>query len=117
MDIADDRLADPDLSPTTLARELNVSVRTLHRAFATVEEPVAVYVRRRRSNERGLNWQRPSAWPDVSEVAARWQFADGSHFIRAFKKQCGETPAQFARSVSGRTPDHGAKQQAQARDR
>ncbi len=30
-DLADRRLADPELSPAMLARELNVSVRTLHR--------------------------------------------------------------------------------------
>ncbi|MDR7383956.1 hypothetical protein [Promicromonospora iranensis] len=33
-DIADRRLTDPTLSPTILARQLNVSVRTLQRAFA-----------------------------------------------------------------------------------
>jgi AraC family transcriptional regulator, positive regulator of tynA and feaB len=112
MEIADDRLADPDLSPTTLARELNVSVRTLHRAFTTVEEPVTAYVRRRRLERARLELAAPLGRLDVSEVAARWQFADSSHFIRAFKKRYGETPAQFARSVSGRTPDHGANQQA-----
>ncbi|MFD0445251.1 DNA-binding protein [Streptomyces indonesiensis] len=32
-------LADPELSPAMLARELHVSVRTLHRAFAAGESP------------------------------------------------------------------------------
>ncbi len=36
---------------------------------------------------------RPSA--NVSEVAARWCFADNSHFVRAFRKQHGCTPSQF----------------------
>jgi AraC family transcriptional regulator, positive regulator of tynA and feaB len=101
MEIADDRLADRDLSPVTLAHELNVSVRTLHRAFTTTEESVAGYIRRRRLERARLELAAPLARPDVSEVAARWQFADSSHFIRAFKQRYGETPAQFARSEGG----------------
>ncbi|GAA4634314.1 hypothetical protein GCM10023196_075340 [Actinoallomurus vinaceus] len=40
----------------------------------------------------------PLRRPGVAEVAARWQFADSSHFIRAFKNQYGQTPAEFARA-------------------
>jgi AraC family transcriptional regulator, positive regulator of tynA and feaB len=109
MEIADDRLGDSGLSPATLARELNVSVRTLHRAFTTVEESVAAYIRRRRLERARLELAAPLGRPDVSEVAARWQFADSSHFIRAFKKQYGETPAQFARSASDRTQGPASK--------
>jgi AraC-like DNA-binding protein len=101
MKIADTRLADPDLSPTTLARELNVSVRTLYRAFARAdEESVAGYIRRRRLERARLELAAPLGRPDVSAVAARWQFTDSSHFIRAFKRRYGETPAQFARAKS-----------------
>lgn len=75
-----------------------MSVRTLHRAFAAAGEPVAAYVRRRRLERARLELAAPSGRPDVSEVAARWHFADSSHFTRAFKNQYGETPTQFARS-------------------
>lgn len=98
MKLADSRLEDPDLSPSSLAGQLNVSVRTLHRAFAAAGEPVAAYVRRRRLEQARLELAAPLRRPTVSEVAARWQFADDSHFIRAFTKQYGETPARFARS-------------------
>jgi AraC-like DNA-binding protein len=47
-DLANRRLADPDLSPSLLARELSVSVRTLHRAFTADGESVGGYIRRRR---------------------------------------------------------------------
>jgi len=40
---------------------------------------------------------------DHSEIAAHWQFADGSHFIRAFKKQYGQTPTAYARSTGPRS--------------
>jgi AraC family transcriptional activator of tynA and feaB len=99
MNIADSRLADPDLSPALLARELNVSVRTLHRAFSTGEESVSAYIRRRRLERTRHELTAPHP-PSISELAAHWQFADSSHFIRAFKKRYGQTPAQYARSGS-----------------
>lgn len=98
MEIAGSHLTHPELSPTSLARELNVSVRTLHRAFATAGESVAAYIRRRRLEQARLELATPLRRPSVSEVAARWQFADSSHFIRVFKNQYAQTPAEFARA-------------------
>ncbi|WP_243866400.1 helix-turn-helix domain-containing protein [Actinophytocola oryzae] len=40
----------------------------------------------------------------VTEVAARWHFADSSRFIRAFWKRYGQSPAEYARST-GQTAD------------
>ncbi|WP_215449646.1 helix-turn-helix domain-containing protein [Streptomyces sp. ATCC 21386] len=97
-EIADRLLTDPDLSPATLARELQVSVRTLHRAFAETDDSVAGYIRRRRLEQSRLELTAPGTRLTVSEIAARWQFADSSHFIRAFKKEYGQTPADYARS-------------------
>lgn len=98
-DIADGRLTDPDLSPTVLARELNISVRSLHRAFARTEESVTAYIRRRRLEQARLELAVPVDRPSVTEIAARWRFADSSHFIRTFKKEYGQTPTEFARST------------------
>ncbi|MET7755881.1 helix-turn-helix domain-containing protein [Streptomyces sp. NPDC005389] len=98
-DLANRRLADPGLSPAMLARELNVSVRTLHRAFAAVGEQVTTYIRHRRLHEARLALAQPSGRLSVSELAAHWQFADGSHFTRAFKKRYGQTPTEYARST------------------
>ncbi|MDX3853686.1 helix-turn-helix domain-containing protein [Streptomyces sp. AK02-01A] len=96
--LADNRLADPELSPAMLARELHVSVRTLQRAFATAGESVMSYVRRRRLEEARLALTPPSGRLSISELAAYWQFSDSSHFIRAFKKQYGQTPTEYGRS-------------------
>ncbi len=103
-DIVDRHLADPDLSPAILARELNVSVRTLHRAFAACGESVTGYIRRRRLQQARAELTSPHGRPSLSEIAAHWQFADSSHFIRAFKKQYGQTPAQFAQSSNRTAP-------------
>ncbi|MEV6173325.1 helix-turn-helix domain-containing protein [Streptomyces sp. NPDC051954] len=99
MDLADSRLADPDLSAAMLARELKVSIRTLHRAFAAAEETVRAYIRRRRLEQARLELLSPAARPSVSELAAHWHFSDSSHFIRAFKSRYGQTPAEFARTA------------------
>ena len=99
-DLADSRLAEPELSAAMLARELNVSVRTLQRAFSSAGESVTAYIRRRRLEEARLALSVPSGRVSVTELAARWQFADGSHFTRAFKKRYGRTPTDYARSSS-----------------
>ncbi|WP_107656586.1 helix-turn-helix domain-containing protein [Nocardia suismassiliense] len=97
--LADGRLADPELSPAMLARELHVSVRTLQRAFTLAGEPVTGYIRDRRLAQARRALSAPSHRPTVAELAAYWQFADSSHFIRAFKKRYGQTPAEYARSA------------------
>ncbi|MFG3258383.1 helix-turn-helix domain-containing protein [Streptomyces sp. NPDC048172] len=109
-DLADRRLTDPGLSPAALARELHVSVRTLHRAFAAsgADEGAAAYVRRRRLEEARLallgGGPGPGPRPSVSEVAARWQFSDSSHFIRAFKRRYGHTPASRVTGLPEQRP-------------
>ncbi|MGO4423781.1 helix-turn-helix domain-containing protein [Streptomyces sp. MCAF7] len=108
-DLANSHLADSELSPRMLARELNVSVRTLQRAFAVVGESVTAYIRHRRLEEARLALAEPSGRLSISELAAYWQFADTSHFTRAFKKRYGRTPTEYARSVGTRprrTPAH-----------
>ncbi|WP_194833435.1 helix-turn-helix domain-containing protein [Nocardia sp. XZ_19_369] len=97
--LADGRLADPELSAAMLARELHVSVRTLQRAFTMAGESVTGYIRDRRLAQARLALTAPSHRPTVAELAAYWQFADSSHFIRAFKKRYGQTPAEYARSA------------------
>lgn len=97
-DLADSHLANPELSLGMLAHELNVSIRTLQRAFSATGESVTAYVRHRRLEEARLALTSPSGWWRVSELAAYWQFADSSHFIRAFKKRYGQSPTEYARS-------------------
>ncbi|RPE39128.1 AraC-like DNA-binding protein [Streptomyces sp. Ag109_O5-1] len=97
--LTDSHLTDPELSPAMLAGKLNTSVRTLQRAFVASGESVATYIRNRRLEEARLALTAWSRRLTVSELAAHWQFADSSHFIRAFKKRYGQTPAEYARST------------------
>jgi AraC-like DNA-binding protein len=43
----------------------------------------------------------PRALP-VPVIAARWQFADSSHFVRAFRRHYGHIPARYARDANTR---------------
>ncbi|MFG1608419.1 helix-turn-helix transcriptional regulator [Actinoplanes sp. NPDC049265] len=95
-DLADARLTDPALAPALLAGALHVSVRTLHRAFAAGGESVSGYIRARRLEQARLALSGPAS---VTQVAARWHFADGSHFGKAFKRRYGRTPTDYQRSL------------------
>ncbi|MFG2953676.1 helix-turn-helix domain-containing protein [Streptomyces sp. NPDC048291] len=99
-DLADARLTDAGLSPTAIAAQLHVSVRTLQRAFASLDESFSAYIRRRRLEEAAEALTASGSRLSVSEAAALWHFTDSSHFIRAFKKQYHATPAQFARRLT-----------------
>jgi AraC-like DNA-binding protein len=94
-EIADRRLTDPELSPAALARHLNVSVRTLQRAFAAEGRSVSAYIRDRRleAARRALTTAGKST--TVSELAARLQFADGGHLARAFRKRYRQSPSEY----------------------
>lgn len=97
--LADAHLTDAELSPSAIAAQLHVSVRTLQRAFASLDESFSAYIRRRRLEEAAEALTTPGSPLSISEAAALWHFTDSSHFIRAFKKQYHATPARFARRL------------------
>ncbi len=95
--LAEQRIGDPDLSPKALAQTLGVSLRTLQRAFAADGESVAHWIRDwRLHNARQALIQSPRP-PSITEVAARWQFADSSHFVRVFRRRYGCSPTEYMR--------------------
>ena len=80
-------------SADTLARLLNLSVRTLHRQLkeeGTSLQTLKDEVRR----ERALELLHRSRQP-IKQVAAAVGFLNEKSFIRAFKGWTGETPAAF----------------------
>ncbi|MFE7185886.1 helix-turn-helix domain-containing protein [Streptomyces erythrochromogenes] len=74
------------------------------RAFAAAGEQVIAHIRHRPLHEARLALVSPSGRLSISELAAHWQFADGSHFTRALKKQYGQTPTEYARSAGAAPP-------------
>ncbi|MFD8723524.1 helix-turn-helix domain-containing protein [Streptomyces sp. NPDC059629] len=91
----DEHLGDPHLTPAVIARELHLSLRSLHRAFEAADDSVMVYVRRQRLRRARAELLTPGA--RVADVAARWRFSDTSHFIRHFKAAYGTTPTAFVK--------------------
>jgi AraC-like DNA-binding protein len=97
----DQRLADPDLSPTVIAAANHISLRYLHKLFETQEATVAAWIRRRRLERCRRDLLDPAleSWP-VSAIAARWGLMDAAHFSRSFRAAYGLSPAEFRLSQS-----------------
>ncbi|NED82884.1 helix-turn-helix domain-containing protein, partial [Streptomyces sp. SID11233] len=67
-------------------------VRTLYRAFARgAMSSVMGYVRERRLERARA--ELISTRLTVAEIAARWHFADSSHFVKAYEKRFAEAPS------------------------
>ncbi|MFE7130714.1 helix-turn-helix domain-containing protein [Streptomyces sp. NPDC057638] len=88
-------LADPRLSPRTLAARHHISIRTLYALFDGRDRSVAASIRHRRLERcraELLHSTRP-----IGEIAARWGFASPTVFSRAFREVYGTTPSAFRR--------------------
>lgn len=98
-DHIDRHLADPRLSPASIAAAHHISVRYLHRLFEDEGVTVARLIQRRRLEEcaRDLTRSDPAA-PTVSAVAQRWGFTNPAHFSRVFRAAYGRSPREWARS-------------------
>jgi AraC-like DNA-binding protein len=97
-----EHLEDPRLDVPFLARELGVSTRTVHAAFADVQLSAAEFIRRQRLDRASahlLASPRP-----IIEIATAVGFSEITTFTRSFKRRFGVTPGQWRRSPSaGRT--------------
>jgi AraC-like DNA-binding protein len=102
-------LSEPELSSDLLARQLRVSQRTLQRAFANEGTSVASYIRDQRLEavRRALDAGRNR--PSVAELAAHWQFADGGHLTRLFRRRFGMTPTDYSRTAGAPEPPSPAR--------
>lgn len=89
----DRHLLDAELSPDAMAAAHAVSVRTVYRLFERNGDTFRQVVRTRRldrARQELADGDRP-----VASIAARWGFADASHFSRAFKTAFGVSPRDF----------------------
>jgi AraC-like DNA-binding protein len=91
------RLYDPDLSVDCIARACNMSVRSVHRAFA-FDDPgsVSKYIRMRRVCHCAADLRDPrQANRSITDICFSWGFNSTSHFSRLFKEQLGVTPRDY----------------------
>ena len=89
-------LPEPSLDPLTIASDLGISVRHLHRLFARQGHSPADWIRQRRlqkcrSDLADMRLQHRT----ITEIAFFWGFSDSAHFSRSFRKQFGISPRAF----------------------
>ena len=91
------RLDDPDLSVDRIARGCNMSLRSVHRAFATDPAGSASkYVWMRRVDRCAADLRdRRQAHRPITDICFSWGFNSTSHFSRLFKERLGVTPRDY----------------------
>jgi AraC-like DNA-binding protein len=94
-------LGDPDLCPATVAAAQHISVRLLHKLFATECLTVASWIRNRRLERVHHNLLDPRyAHSSITAIVSRWGFTNPAHFSRLFKSTYGTSPSDYRRSSS-----------------
>jgi AraC-like DNA-binding protein len=98
-------LADPGLSPATIAAAQFMSVRQLHKLFEQDGATVAGWIRTQRLERCRRDLLRPTAVEiGVAGIARRWGFVSASHFSRAFRAAYGMSPREWQASPDPRGP-------------
>ncbi|MFI2371864.1 helix-turn-helix domain-containing protein [Streptomyces sp. NPDC018833] len=89
----DRHLADPDLSPQTIAEAHHLSVRYVHRLFQDEGTTVSRWIQHRRLEACRRELGRGG--PAVAAVAHRFGFTSPSHFSRVFRAAYGMSPREW----------------------
>ncbi|MFI6055235.1 helix-turn-helix domain-containing protein [Streptomyces violascens] len=91
-------LADPALAPVPITAAHHISVRYLHRLFASEGTTVGATVRGHRLERCRLDLTDPRflAQP-VRAIGARWGYANPADFSRAFRAAYGMPPGEYRR--------------------
>ncbi len=105
----EENLRDPDLSPRSVGKGLNLSPRYLRMIFAIDNaETVAAYILRRRLEEVARQFGDPR-WRGhtITEIAFGWGFNSAPHFTRAFRERFDASPRDYRRTqlekIAGRS--------------
>ena len=89
-------LADPGLTPTSIAAAHFISTRYLHKLFRSEECSVAETIRRARLERCRRDLADPAlAGETIAEIALRWGMPDAAHFSRLFRAEYGCAPRDF----------------------
>ncbi|MFF7359605.1 helix-turn-helix domain-containing protein [Streptomyces sp. NPDC008125] len=92
----DENLADPTLSPESVAKAHHISVRYLHRLFEGEDTTVGRLIQRRRLEECARELARNGRTASsVSSIAQRWGFVNPTHFSRVFRDAYGLPPREW----------------------
>jgi AraC-like DNA-binding protein len=95
-------LADPGLTPATVAARHHISVRYLHRLLQREGIRFGAWVRHQRLEGARLDLinSRLSGTP-VAAIARRWGFTDAAHFSKTFRAAYGLSPRDWRATRPG----------------
>ncbi len=98
---AERHLDDPALTPITLARRYNISLRYLQILFAEQGSSPARWIRNERlARLRADLADRRLSHVSVAALGERWGLSDASQVSRLFRLKYGQTPSEFRRGQS-----------------
>jgi AraC-like DNA-binding protein len=93
-------LADPLLSPASIAAAHFISTRHLHNVFHESGTTVASWIRTQRLEKARRDLRDPAhSGKSVGAVAARWGFVDAAHFSRTFRDAFEVSPSDWRRGA------------------
>ena len=96
------RLADPSLSPESVARAHHVSVRYLYKILQQRDVTLASWIRRHRLERIRRDLADPTlADRSVASIAAEWGVLDATHISRALRAEFGQSAVEIRGSVVG----------------
>lgn len=91
-------LADPDLTPESIAAAHNISVRTLYRLCEKGGLSLEKWIIRRRLEAIRRDLAAPAyAHRTIEAIARSWGFTNPAYFSRRFRETYGATPRQWRR--------------------
>ena len=92
----DDRLTDPGLSPSALAKAAGLSVRYANIILADHDTSLERFIQRARLERCRQAFCDPAqSRRTITEIAFGWGFSDATLFSRVFKKTYGVTPRDY----------------------
>lgn len=99
-------LRDPDLTPASIARAHNISLRHLYSLTAEASFSPQQWIMTRRLDGARTDLALPGTRTRaIATVARRWGFRDPAHFTRRFRSAYGMTPTEWQRAAQKtRTP-------------
>ena len=93
------RCPDTSLRAADVARSLNISKRTLHRALAASGETFGAMLMQARVDLAVRMLQSPLFdRVTTAEIGRRAGFSDASHFVKVLRRHTGQTPRQMRRT-------------------
>ncbi|MBA1203227.1 transcriptional regulator FeaR [Pseudomonas capeferrum] len=95
LQLIETNIADENLCPEMIARDIGVSMRGLYRVFAKNGLVVAQYIKNRRLDICAEVLRSPQSNLKLSALGFAWGFSNSSYFTTAFKQRFGLSPGEY----------------------